>query len=415
MPAANAVVLVIDRLGTLCLGPYGNTWMDTPGWNRLAADSLLCEQMLVDSPDLERVYRSYWQGLHAMCPADERDSLPSRLRAAGVRTVLLTDESVLERSDAAADFDERVRLEVPRAERAADDVEQTELARSMAETLGVLAGLPEPFLLWVHLRGLGGSWDAPAALRNQFADEDDPLPGDFVQPPRERLTPPVDPDHLLQLTHAYAGQVTVLDACLAALDDALRESRWASPSLLAVTSCRGYPLGEHGRVGACDEALYHELLHVPCVLRHPQSRAAGFRLLESVQPADLHATLLDWHGLAAAGDSSTEGPGDEQPATWGRSLWQLAAAGFPEPRPACSITVGERSIRTPGWFLRDSEEEGPRLFAKPDDLWEVNEVADRRPDVIPLLLEQLDAFQDAARRNDPASLRPLAAELLQAR
>ena len=31
----------------------------------------------------------------------------------------------------------------------------------------------------------------------------------------------------------------------------------------AVTSPRGFPLGEHRRIGECDQALYGELLHVP--------------------------------------------------------------------------------------------------------------------------------------------------------
>ena len=36
-----AVVLVIDRLGAGYLGPFGNTWIDTPCFNQLASQSLL--------------------------------------------------------------------------------------------------------------------------------------------------------------------------------------------------------------------------------------------------------------------------------------------------------------------------------------------------------------------------------------
>ena len=65
----NALVLVYDRLSAGYLGPYGNTWFETPAWNRLASQSLLSECWLSDSSDLASVYRSWWSGQHAV---DER-------------------------------------------------------------------------------------------------------------------------------------------------------------------------------------------------------------------------------------------------------------------------------------------------------------------------------------------------------
>ena len=40
----------------------------------------------------------------------------------------------------------------------------------------------------------------------------------------------------------------------------------------------------------------------------------------------------------------------------------------------------ETAIRTPAWYLRQSDP--PELFAKPDDRWEVNDVANRCHDVV---------------------------------
>ena len=85
----NAVCLVIDRLHAGYVGAYGNTWIETPALDRLASRSLLLDQALVDSPDLERLYRSYWQGWHALCrqePPESRPSLAAMLRDAGVTT-----------------------------------------------------------------------------------------------------------------------------------------------------------------------------------------------------------------------------------------------------------------------------------------------------------------------------------------
>ena len=62
----NAICLVIDRLHAGYLGAWGNTWIETPWLDRLAAESLVFDQMLVDTPHLEPLYRSYWHGLHAL-------------------------------------------------------------------------------------------------------------------------------------------------------------------------------------------------------------------------------------------------------------------------------------------------------------------------------------------------------------
>src|SRR5262249_56411820 len=131
-----------------------------------------------------------------------------------------------------------------------------------------------PFLLWIHTQGMNGPWDAPLEMRYQFADEDDPVPPDLVSPPQKTLAADYDPDELLGLAHAHAGQVALVDYCLGMLLEALEEHPLASETLLAVTSPRGYPLGEHLRVGPANEALYGELLHVPLFLRLPDQITA---------------------------------------------------------------------------------------------------------------------------------------------
>ena len=61
--------LVIDRLQHGFLGAYGNTWIETPAFDRLAAESFVFDQMLIDSPQLGSLYRSFWQGRHALAPS----------------------------------------------------------------------------------------------------------------------------------------------------------------------------------------------------------------------------------------------------------------------------------------------------------------------------------------------------------
>lgn len=58
----NLVVLVIDGLQPAYLGPYGNTWVNTPAWNQLAAASLLLERCWLDAPGLPEFYHAAWSG-----------------------------------------------------------------------------------------------------------------------------------------------------------------------------------------------------------------------------------------------------------------------------------------------------------------------------------------------------------------
>jgi arylsulfatase A-like enzyme len=388
---------VVDRLGANFLGPYGNTWVGTPELNRLASQSFLFEYALSDTPDINLVYRSYWQGLHAMCPAGSAapQSLPVRLAAHAVNTVLLTDESRIASHVLTADFCQPIELSTSRTTRAAREVDRTQTARLFAASIERLQQLTPPFLLWIHAQAMSGPWDAPLAFRNRFADEDDPAPPNFVTPPSYRLEEDYDPDELLGVSHAYAGQVVLIDICLGALLDAVMESKWGKSTLLAFVSPRGFPLGEHKRLGAYDEALYSELLHTPFMLRLPNQAGATCRSHALVQPPDLYATLLSWFGVEA-----------DETVFWRRSLLRNVLEDnenvYIRDR-ACCCLGHQRAIRTPAWFLRV---DGTRheLFAKPDDRWEVNEVTSRCEPVAAKLLEALDEFHQAAQSVQAAEL-----------
>jgi len=393
----NAIVLVVDRLGAGYLGPYGNTWIETPNFNRLAADSLLFEFAMGDSSRLPMLYRSYWKGLHAMSGDTAMESLSETLGPCEIHTALVTDDCEVADLSWTSGFDERIALPPAPVAQAAQESSQTQTAELFATVLGWLERAPEPFLLWIHSQGMQGPWDAPLELRNQFADEEDPLPPEVIAPPVRRLEAGYDPDDLLGLQHAHAGQVCLLDICLGALLDAVEALSGRGDTLLMMTSPRGYPLGEHGRIGACDDSLYGELLHVPCFIRFPDGAGASARCQHLVQPPDVFATLLDWLDM----------PTEDSPV-WGSSMLPAVEDVRPPPGDrACAISEGHSAIRTPAWFLHRHPDSKRELFAKPDDRWEANEVADRCRETADELEAFLDEFQQAVQSGEPARLTPL--------
>jgi arylsulfatase A-like enzyme len=406
----NAICLLIDRLHAGYLGAYGNTWVETPELDRLAAEGFLFEQFLIDTPRPDEICRSYWQGWHALLPSDASDSggqaLPTRLRELGVRATLMTDEPIAARHPMAAAFDQVIATDCPGASRIADSMDRTHLAEFFARAVDQIDAAREPFLFCCHLQGLGAAWDAPLEFRAAYVDEGDPEPTDSAEVPSWTLGEDEDPDRLLAVSQAYAGQVSLLDACVGGLLEFLRTSPAGKETLLVLASTRGIPLGEHRQVGPAHEALYGELVHVPLILRFPDASGATLRSQALVQPADVWATLLEWWALDdLSGNPGPRGPaGSPGPA----SLMPLISGQAASLRDRAAVVGHDRrrGLRTAAWYLRD----GPRaeLYAKPDDRWEVNDVADRHPDVVDLLRNALVELDSAMKSGTTADLPPLA-------
>ncbi|MBS0208104.1 MAG: sulfatase-like hydrolase/transferase [Planctomycetes bacterium] len=395
----NLLVVAVDRLHAGYLGCFGNTWIETPAFDRLAAESFALDQVIVHSTDLAELYRGWWQ-LRATKDAPTGGHLLSALAAAGHRTAMLSDDQQVAKL-LAGDAVESIELPVVPATERAEDVEQTHLSGVTAAALDWLAEAREqPFALWLHTGALGAVWDAPDALCDRYSDEEDAPTPRLLAPPHEALAPGEDEERLWNVVRAYAAQVLTLDACLDNLRDGLAALGLAENTLLAVVGVRGLALGEHHRFGCWDEAVCGETVHVPWLIHWPDGLARGERSQALVQPADLPTALL------ASLTQNTEGANDVL------ALARGSAASLRD-RAVVASPTGEWGIRTAAWYLRhrgsrvvpgDMADSGEALlYAKPDDFWEQTDVAVRLPQVV----EELEqAYRDA--RSHAASSEPLA-------
>jgi hypothetical protein len=365
------------------VGPYGNTWVDSPTLNRLASESLLFETAIADTVRLDTVYRSYWQGVHAVAPQTApQPTLLQDAKLAGIDMVLLTDADHVAQHPLAVDFSAGTNLARSDAPTAAHALDETRSGQLFAAAIDELVGRSSPYCLWLHADAMNSAWDAPYAMREALADDDDPPPPTMVIPPNYQLDGELDPDELLGLSQAYGAEVAALDRILDAFLDAIAGFPNTADTLLVVTSPRGFALGEHGNVGACGDKLFGEILQVPLLVRFPDHRMASQRCASLVQPSDVCATLYDWFGL------------ETPEAMWGTSL--LDTSNISSKRCAVAVTGEESALRTPIWHLRSAPPEPAMLFAKPDDRWEVNEVADRCADVVAELATTLDSYRAQA-------------------
>jgi hypothetical protein len=385
------------------LGAYGNTWIRTPAFDRLASEGFTFDEAFIESPQLELFYDACWLGRHPMGPPGPIDagrSLPALLSAKGVSARLLTDDRTVAEHRLAGAFGEIVQFDLPAPRCPADSIADTLLGRCFAQALELLDSARAPFLLWCHLGSLGTAWDAPRDLRLANCDEGDPEPPDIVLPPNTLLAEDYDPDGLLGFSQVYAAQACVLDACLAALRDWMTASSIGGQTLLVVISARGFPLGEHRRVGGYDSALYTELVQVPMMLRFPDQSYATDRSRALVQPSDLYSTLCEWHSVG------------DQCLTNGRSLWPLVTGDSNLGRQCVGILGSgtERALVTPAWYLRQGSH--PELFLRPDDRWCANDVADRCPEIVASMLSVISQYSQAMQSSLIKAIPALGSDLL---
>lgn len=383
----SAVVLVFDRLQPAFLGPYGGTACETPACNRLAAEGFVAEQCYADAAELESVYLSYWSGIHAVQRANvggnatestpNGRSLAERLEAAHIPTELLTDDPRVASHRWSEGFGNRLAIDHGAAPTEAETAGSMRVAQVLAAAAERWEQSERPGLLWMHAAAWDDAWDAPYEFRQQWADPEDPAPPTFATPPQKLSTTTLDHDELLGYVQGYVGQVAAWDACLEAFLESFLASPLAADALLIVTSPRGFPLGEHHRVGAVPPALFNELLQLPLLIRYPQGAHPLVRDQGFIQPADLYATLLDWFAVSPTPPraSSTEDSlptssaailekEDAEPnaedaerfastTVWGQSLLPRVE-GLPDQtrRLAAATTHGQLVVRTPRWLLR---------------------------------------------------------------
>jgi arylsulfatase A-like enzyme len=144
--------------------------------------------------------------------------------------------------------------------------------------------------------------------------------------------------------------------------------------LVMLLGARGFPLGEHRRIGGVDPRLYGEQLHIPWLVRLPDGAGRLGRGGELTTPLDLMPTLLDWLGDVAS-DIRLDGTSILPLVTHSRSAWRDSVVSVSQ--------GGQRAIRTAEWCLRrDAPNNEPgELYVRPDDRWEANDVAKLCPSV----------------------------------
>jgi hypothetical protein len=372
--------------------------------------------------------RSWWFGTHALC-REENSNIPpqsfiSQLNANNYETVLLTDDLNVGYSVYADDFSEMQLLPMTKNHKPCQNIEQTHffsMFAAIAETAETLASSEKPYFLWCRLRGFAENWDVPMIYREKYCGRGDPHPYNQVIPPfLTKNNKDEDPkwDDLRQaVAAAYAGGITMFDELLESLTEMLRAGDFGEETLFLFAGTSGILFGEENCIGIPptkwyqnqtsayfeqsvvfnNEPLVSALIQTPLMIRFPDQFGAAVRTNALLQPGDMTQLFREW--LFRTESVSTPemlSLIDEKTDSWRDRLLVVADAESYK-KQFCLVTPSWLLRKNSFSFHKDTTNNTPiltenlndnddALFVKPDDRWDVNNVADRCEDIVEQLL-----------------------------
>lgn len=380
-----AIILTFDRLSRRCLSFYGHEWIEAPNLERLAARSAVFDQHFGTAAD-------------AIGQSDESSEFWKRLREAGIAANQFVEDSASSENDS--------------TESDSADLEATALARLMAQAdqaLTEFAAQPETsWLLWLKSAGIAWPCVATEEFAELYADELEGDQGEFA-------------DEIKLTEVAYAACMTQLDHLVGRLLTTIERLFPDDPPLLIVAALAGESLGEseplpleHVDTSPSPETwkLRDEIVHTPLLITQTATGSVGSRRQELVQVNDLLPTLLDWFHADSKQTTAAVVQGFDC-----RSLLPLVRNEVFAGREAVFLRddEGHAAMRTRHFLLveRDAAELlssasssertdatgfSCQLFLKPEDIWEVNDVAEQNPEQVAAMREALREWLSQAAR-----------------
>lgn len=265
-------------------------------------------------------------------------------------------------------------------------------------------GSGQPVFLWVHLASPSFPF-TPGRMTNQYDKSEVDYAARYTDPAHGGAADgsaafrasgaALDAADRAHITALYDGELSYTNYLVWYFLDlhryfTLTEDAWRD-TLLVLAGTNGLELFRDGHAWGSTDSLHDSTLHVPLLLRHPDS-LTGRRIFETVvELRDVAPTVLDWLGLDSAGQS-------------GRSLLALTDSYIERDfaaRPAIAADGERCTVRDREWrlvadraVLRGAEAQ-LALYHSARDAEELEDVSGSHPDVVARLLAELRAWSAA--------------------
>jgi arylsulfatase A-like enzyme len=359
----NIVLVSIDTLRADHLSLYGYERETSPNLDRLAGESVVFDSMVNSGGFTLPVHMSMMTSLppfvHNVLPNNqrvlepERITLAEQLQEVGIRTAGFTDAGyVIDRFGFGQGFDVfddsggRLKTILPKALTWLDENRKDQFFLFM-------------HTYDVHFQFGQHAYDCPGDYPQRYAFD---YSGDFtgcidgkcaselmvwlyeqlLNDPTFELEQYLDADDLAYVMARYDGCINYVDDMVALLIDRLRELGVYDRTMIIITSDHGEEFMDHGLLGH-GNAPYEVMVHVPLLIKFPESAHAGQRVGGLATTIDLMPTVLDVLGIP---------PNDQ---VEGISLLPLVVEGTPN-RDSTHLMFN--AMRTERWkYLKWKEED----------------------------------------------------------
>ncbi len=334
----NVILIMIDSLNRTYLEPYGNEWIKTPNFSRLAERCVTCDSHWTSSLPTMPCRHEVMAGRHEYLwrgwgPLEPFDVTLAQLCGEKKRVSMLLTDCYHYFQEGSGNYHmDFMGWEFLRGHETdnwiTDPVDDPpRIYRKMLEEKGEKGAVymrntarfrDERDFFGPRLLNRAAEWlDHNHPHENFFfmVDSFDVHEPFHVPPPYDAMYDPdfvgewpiwnqygpaenFDPAVLKHIRAQYAGKVTMFDKWLGLVLDRMdRYNLWDS-TLLIVTSDHGHHLGEHGWVGKNKPPLYRHMTNIPLFVSMPGMKPApGSRADWLTSQIDLYPTIAEALGL----------------------------------------------------------------------------------------------------------------------
>lgn len=362
------IVISLQGCPVHALGAYGNEWIATPNLDRWASEGAVFDQHFTTNPDPIITRKTWWEHLPPEVPKylvqvgqeSRKWFTPTNWKQV---TPIFTSE---------------------------DSSTAIQKLHELLPTLLTDFQQHQTALLWLDLDILLPPWHIPAEVFEAYIEDLLEDGADDSEPPLAWTAPETgwfdtDDDVSFDLLHrSYAAVMTTVDAAIGAILEQFRDRGLHETATWLFTSDAGFSLGQHGIIGPHRAWLHQEVVQVPLMIRWPKNQNKFRRIREFTTPEDVAIFLRN------SFQESENSPRSEMPA-WPHVQRPHVVTVFELPNGS-----SEASLRTQDYALLlpikntdDDEARQVQLYEKPDDYWEVNDLANRSVELAESLEAQL--------------------------
>lgn len=382
-----AIVLSFESLAARSIGCYGNEWIETPNFDKLASAGVVFDLHFADVVD-DRAGSAWFTATTVSGTPEQKqlESLSSHLKQVGAKSKFISAvQNASWMNDVSFDHFDSVEGQIgPYAQ--PSEVPIAHLVKAAVAAWKDPSFQSDKRILWLHA-------PEPSAPPEGF---DSLYFEDFEE--RGQAVDELSAEERRGHPATYAGSVSLIDHWLGELISGLDLDNEQSPTLLIVAAAKGniwQPMPGAQDTSDTRYLLTDQTIQTPLILRFWNDNRftilQGQREHRLTQTQDVMLTLVDWFGGLDPDDANR------------RSLLRQLLQPVPS-RERIRICHGDKdfAIRAREWLAIQGQPTvtgSPsanltppgHLYVKPEDVWDRNDVAAQNPEIVSKLLRPTDS------------------------